>query len=55
MEKWLGASDPNTATILNVRPDGYVASVRQWEVPDADHAGEAAQWLETYYGGFLVA
>ncbi|KAK0385407.1 hypothetical protein NLU13_7883 [Sarocladium strictum] len=55
IEKWLGACEPNTITILNVRPDGYVGSVCQWENSDMAQADKAAQWLEAYYGGFLAA
>lgn len=55
IQKWLGTTDPNTVTILNVRPDGYVGSLRQWNNSGVDQAAEAAQWLEGYYGGFLAA
>jgi hypothetical protein len=54
-QKWLGSNDADTVTILNVRPDGYVGSLRQWGSSGADQAEAAAQWLESYYGGFLAA
>lgn len=54
-EKWLETSEPRTVSILNVRPDGYVGSVSQWETAVSGSAEKAATWLETYYGAFLSA
>lgn len=39
--------------ILNVRPDGYVGSVKKFNIIDGGAALEAVQWLDTYYSGFL--
>lgn len=56
-EKWLGGLQPGEAAIVNVRPDGYVGSVRRWGgsggVAGAAEGREAAAWLDSYYGGFL--
>ncbi|KAL1892616.1 hypothetical protein Sste5346_006901 [Sporothrix stenoceras] len=54
IDKWLGGLSSSEAAIINVRPDGYVGSVRRVESTAA--AGvEAAQWMDEYYGGFLQA
>lgn len=56
-EKYLGPQNQDEVTIMNVRPDGYVGSLRKWSVADDDsgeEAGlEAARWLDEYYNGFL--
>lgn len=52
-EKWLGTLEPETVSILNVRPDGYVGSVGRFQ--NSSSPEEAAAWLESYYGGFLAA
>lgn len=54
-EEWLGSAgaDKTHATIVNVRPDGYVGSIRRWNVESAQSGEEASRWLQEYYGGFL--
>lgn len=43
---------------MNVRPDGYVGSLKRWRLNDSedplDMAKEAAAWLDGYFGGFLT-
>lgn len=54
------SSAGDEVAVLNVRPDGYVGSVRKWSfangnagVPE-DVGREAAGWLDRYFGGFLA-
>ncbi|KAI0412746.1 FAD binding domain-containing protein [Xylaria grammica] len=50
--KWLGEVEVGQVVIVNVRPDGYVGSIKRWDV--VGEAGEAAaRWLDEYYGAFL--
>ncbi|KAF3771113.1 hypothetical protein M406DRAFT_59874 [Cryphonectria parasitica EP155] len=64
-EKYLGARavSRGEVAVLNVRPDGYVGSLKTWDLTGlrggaaeaaADVGREAAGWLERYYDGFLV-
>lgn len=46
---------------MNVRPDGYVGSVRKWRLVPSDKTRtpedlgkEAAEWLDEYFGSFLA-
>lgn len=51
--KWLGRDlERDEIVILNVRPDGYVGSLRNWTLQEGQ---KASKWLEDYYGGFLSA
>ena len=54
-DKWLGGLLPGEVAVMNVRPDGYVGSLRRWEASDESTGAEAARWLESYYGAFLQA
>jgi len=49
-EKWFGGVGEGEVVIMNVRPDGYVGSIRRWE---NSQAAQACEFLDTYYGGFL--
>ncbi|KAI3320986.1 FAD binding domain-containing protein [Xylariaceae sp. AK1471] len=51
--KWLGEVGAGEVAIVNVRPDGYVGSIKRWEVATQTAGKEAARWLDEYYGGFL--
>jgi phenol 2-monooxygenase len=51
--KWLGTLPDNEAAIINVRPDGYVGSIRRFDTADDEAGDQAADWLTDYYGGFL--
>lgn len=55
MEKWLGGLHRNEVAVMNVRPDGYIGSVRRWSVGDGSSGLDAAKWLDDYYSGFLQA
>ncbi|KUI59801.1 3-hydroxybenzoate 4-monooxygenase [Cytospora mali] len=56
-EKYLGSLLQDEVAIMNVRPDGYVGSLKKWKITDDKHGEalgvEAARWLESYYDGFL--
>lgn len=68
--KYLGPPDApggfqpdHEVAILNVRPDGYVGSVKKWSLLDDDDderrlpedlGRDAAAWLETYFDRFLA-
>lgn len=51
--KWLGDVSSDQAIIVNVRPDGYVGSIRRWHIAERTSGEAAARWLDDYYGGFL--
>ncbi|KAI0096254.1 FAD binding domain-containing protein [Nemania sp. FL0031] len=51
--KWLGEVSAGQAVIINVRPDGYVGSIKRWDVTGQTTGEAAARWLDEYYGGFL--
>ncbi|PKX90016.1 FAD binding domain protein [Aspergillus novofumigatus IBT 16806] len=50
-DKWVGKLDSDEAAIINVRPDGYVGSHSLWRETEGD---KAADWVEEYYGSFLI-
>jgi len=51
-KKWIGLVGDAECVVLNVRPDGYVGSMKGFEI---SHSLNACEWLDTYYGGFLKA
>lgn len=57
-DKYLGPLANNEVVIMNVRPDGYVGSMKKWNlegVEDPLEMGkEAAAWLDGYFGRFLA-
>lgn len=52
-KKWVGKLIGNEMAIVNVRPDGYVGSLRRFKAEGVDNGDEVVKWLEEYYGGFL--
>lgn len=54
-EKWLGELADGEVAIVNVRPDGYVGSLKTWKSESKESGEIAGAWLEAYYGGFLLA
>jgi len=52
-EKWLGELQDDEVAIVNVRPDGYVGSIRRFHAISARASEEAVAWLEAYYDAFL--
>jgi phenol 2-monooxygenase (NADPH) len=53
LEKWWGGLAESEVAILNVRPDGYVGSVRRWSEGSRESGAEAVSWLDDYYSQFL--
>ncbi|KAI8628548.1 FAD binding domain-containing protein [Xylariaceae sp. FL1651] len=53
IEKWLGVANSGQVAIVNVRPDGYVGSIRRWDVATQTAGEAAAHWLDYYYSRFL--
>lgn len=57
-DKYLGSLASNEVAVMNVRPDGYVGSLKKWSLESSidplEVGREAAAWLDGYYGGFLA-
>ncbi|KAK5633247.1 hypothetical protein RRF57_008961 [Xylaria bambusicola] len=53
ISKWLGRLEYGEVAIVNVRPDGYVGSIKKWDVSREAVGKEAARWLDKYYNSFL--
>jgi phenol 2-monooxygenase (NADPH) len=51
-EKWVGHVAKEEVVIVNVRPDGYVGTVKRFGNEDS---ARACEWLDTYFGAFLSA
>ncbi|EMR87238.1 putative phenol 2-monooxygenase protein [Botrytis cinerea BcDW1] len=54
--KWVGDVKDDEIVVLNVRPDGYVGSLKMFCMSGGgseDVGAEVAKWLEDYYGEFL--
>lgn len=54
IDKWLGGLEQNEVAVVNVRPDGYVGSIRSFPDGSKQSGLDAAQWLDRYYGAFLT-
>nr|QTZ24944.1 putative FAD-dependent oxidoreductase [Aspergillus nidulans] len=50
IEKWVGELPETQAGIVLVRPDGYVAGLRVWDLGEGE---VARRWVEEYFGFFL--
>lgn len=53
IEKWIGPLIEGEVAIVNIRPDGYVGSVRRWNALTIGSGTRAVGWLDSYYGTFL--
>ncbi|KAI1129955.1 FAD binding domain-containing protein [Nemania abortiva] len=53
ISKWLGKVSAGQAVIVNVRPDGYVGSIKRWDATEQATGEAAARWLDEYYGSFF--
>ncbi|KAF2847605.1 FAD monooxygenase-like protein [Plenodomus tracheiphilus IPT5] len=53
MDKWLDGLDENEVVVLNVRPDGYVGTVRRFAQGSRENGARAVQWMDFYYEQFL--
>ncbi|KAJ4372001.1 hypothetical protein N0V83_003774 [Neocucurbitaria cava] len=53
MDKWLDGLDEDEIVVLNVRPDGYVGTVRRFPQASRESGHVAVQWMDQYYEQFL--
>lgn len=53
MDKWFDGLDQNEVVVLNVRPDGYVGTVRRFAEGSRENGHIAVQWMDQYYEQFL--
>jgi phenol 2-monooxygenase len=53
MDKWLDGIDDDEVVVLNVRPDGYVGTVRRFADGSSQSGHVAAQWMDQYYEQFM--
>lgn len=49
-EKWVGGIMKEEVVIVNVRPDGYVGSVKRF---GNEEGSDACEWLDAYFGAIL--
>jgi phenol 2-monooxygenase (NADPH) len=54
MDKWLDGLDENEVVVLNVRPDGYVGTVRRFADGSKESGQAAVQWMDQYYEQFML-
>ncbi|KAF9736095.1 phenol 2-monooxygenase [Paraphaeosphaeria minitans] len=53
MDKWLDGLDDGEVVIANVRPDGYVGTVRRFADGGFESGMNAVAWMDEYYSQFL--
>jgi hypothetical protein len=53
MDKWLDGLDEDEVVVLNVRPDGYVGTVRRFANGSRENGMVAVNWMDDYYEGFM--
>lgn len=53
MDKWLDGIEDDEVVVLNVRPDGYVGTVRRFAGCTQEHGLEAVRWMDNYYEQFM--
>jgi phenol 2-monooxygenase len=53
MDKWLDGLDENEIVVLNVRPDGYVGTIRRFPKGDKENGMVAVEWMDQYYEQFM--
>jgi hypothetical protein len=53
LDKWLDSLTDNEIAVLNVRPDGYVGSVRRWSAATKENGISAVAWMDEYYEQFM--
>ncbi|KAH8732677.1 FAD binding domain-containing protein [Phaeosphaeriaceae sp. PMI808] len=53
MDKWLDGLNENEIVILNVRPDGYVGTVRRFANGSRENIQIAIEWMDHYYEQFM--
>jgi phenol 2-monooxygenase len=40
--------------VLNVRPDGYVGTLKRWQGGSRENGLDAVSWMDEYYSRFLI-
>ncbi|KAF2133026.1 FAD monooxygenase-like protein [Dothidotthia symphoricarpi CBS 119687] len=53
MDKWLDGLDKSEVVVLNVRPDGYVGTLRRFADGTRENGMAAVQWMDDYYEQFM--
>jgi len=53
IDKWLGGLDDHEVVVANVRPDGYLGTVRRWSDGSRESGASAVRWLDMYYEQFM--
>lgn len=53
MDKWFDGLDQNEVVVLNVRPDGYVGTVRRFPEGTRENGQVAVEWMDHYYEQFM--
>jgi phenol 2-monooxygenase len=53
MDKWLDGLDEDEVVVLNVRPDGYVGTVRRFTDGSRQSGEVAVEWMDQYYEQFM--
>ncbi|KAF2705078.1 hypothetical protein K504DRAFT_440928 [Pleomassaria siparia CBS 279.74] len=53
LDKWLGGLADGEVAVLNVRPDGYVGTLKKWADGSRESGVEAVKWMDGYYSQFL--
>ncbi|KAH7379142.1 FAD binding domain-containing protein [Phaeosphaeria sp. MPI-PUGE-AT-0046c] len=53
MDKWLDGLEENEVVVLNVRPDGYVGTVKRFADGSRESGQGAVRWMDQYYEQFM--
>ena len=53
MDKWLDGLSNQEVVIVNVRPDGYVGTVRRWTDGSYESGLSAISWMDDYFSQFM--
>jgi phenol 2-monooxygenase len=53
IDKWLDGLDEDEVVVLNVRPDGYVGTVRRFANGSRQSGQVAVEWMDQYYEQFM--
>jgi len=53
IDKWLDGLERDEVVVLNVRPDGYVGTLRRFSHGSRENGLVAVQWMDAYYEQFL--
>jgi hypothetical protein len=53
IDKWLDGLEKDEVVVLNVRPDGYVGTIRRFADGSRESGQLAVQWMDQYYEQFM--